>query len=43
MGSLGRDEFTKLKEHDFYEVGAVGQTGFLGSPVVAGRSLRACM
>jgi len=37
------DEFMKLKEHDFYEVGAVGQTGFAGSSVTVGRSRRACM
>jgi hypothetical protein len=39
----GGDEFTKLKEHDFYEVGTGGHSGFAGSSVVAGRSLRACM
>ena len=40
MGSLGRDEFTKLKEHDFYEVGrqlakqgSWGPQWWLGGPL----------
>jgi len=45
LGANAEDvlESRLVKKDNSYGVGATGQTGFSGSVVLAGRSLRACM